>query len=46
MLSVSTTIADDVGFTVEFSNASDYKTTEGGTGESGGMLATQFVVEF
>ena len=46
MLSVSTTIADDVGFAVEFSNASDYKTTDGGTGESGGMLTTQFVVEF
>ncbi|MCK5003334.1 MAG: LbtU family siderophore porin [Gammaproteobacteria bacterium] len=46
MISVSTTIVDDVGFAVEYSSASDYETADGGTGESGGMLTAQLAVEF
>ena len=46
MLSVSTTVAGDVGLAVEFSNASDYETADGGTGESGSMLTAQLAVEF
>lgn len=46
MISVSTTVADDVGFKVEYTDASDYETTDGGSGESGGMLTAQLAVEF
>jgi hypothetical protein len=46
MISVSTTIVDDVGFAVEYSSASDYDLADGGTGESGGMLTAQLAVEF
>ncbi|MES0327287.1 MAG: LbtU family siderophore porin [Gammaproteobacteria bacterium] len=46
MLSVSTTVANDVGLKIEFSNASDYETADGGSGESGGMLTAQLAVEF
>ena len=46
MISVSTTVADDVGFKLEYSDASDYETTDGGSGESGGMLTAQLAVEF
>ena len=44
MISVSTTIADDVGFAVEYTDSDDYET--GGTGESGGVLTAQLAVEF
>lgn len=46
MISVSTTIADDVGFTVEYTNSNDYEISDGGSGESGGVLTAQLVVEF
>ena len=46
MISVSTTIADDVGFAVEYTDASDYDLADGGSGESGGMLTAQLAVEF
>ncbi|MDH5710976.1 MAG: LbtU family siderophore porin [Gammaproteobacteria bacterium] len=46
MFSVSTTVANDVAFAVELSNASDYETTDGGTGESGSMITAQLAVEF
>jgi len=46
MISVSTTIADDVGFAVEYTDSDDYETADGGSGESGGMLAAQLAVEF
>lgn len=46
MVSVSTSVAKDVGLVVEFSNASDYETADGGSGESGGMLTAQLAVEF
>ena len=46
MLSVSTTIAGNVGLGVEFANASDYETADGGSGESGGMFTAQLAVEF
>lgn len=46
MISVSTTIADDVGFAVEYTNSNDYETSDGGSGESGGVLAAQLAVEF
>ena len=46
MISASTTVADDVAFAVEYSNANDYEVADGGTGESGGMLTAQLAVEF
>ncbi|MFC1588636.1 LbtU family siderophore porin [Pseudomonadota bacterium] len=46
MISASTTIVDDVSFIVEYSNANDYETADGGSGESGGMLTAQMAVEF
>lgn len=46
MISVSTTVADDVGFKVEYTDASDYDLADGGSGESGGMLTAQLAVEF
>jgi len=46
MISVSTTVAGDVGLAVEYTNASDYEATDGGSGESGGMLTAQLAVEF
>ena len=46
LISVSTTVADDVAFAVEYSNANDYEVADGGTGESGGMLTAQIAVEF
>lgn len=46
LLSVSTTIAGDVGLAVELSNSSDYAIADGGTGESGSMLTAQLAIEF
>ena len=46
MISVSTTIADDVGFAVEYTDADDYETSDGGSGKSGGVLTAQLAVEF
>ncbi len=46
MFSVSTTIAGDVGFAVEYTDSDDYETADGGTGESGGVLTAQLAVEF
>ena len=46
MISVSTTVAGDVGLVIEYSDADDYETADGGTGESGGMLTAQLAVEF
>jgi len=46
MISVSTTIADDVGFAVEYADSDDYETADGGSGESGGVLTAQLAVEF
>ena len=46
MISASTTIFDDIGLAVEYSDASDYVTADGGTGNSGGMLTAQLAVEF
>ncbi|MCW8923343.1 MAG: LbtU family siderophore porin [Gammaproteobacteria bacterium] len=46
MISVSTTIAGDVGLAVEYTDADDYDVADGGTGESGGTLTAQLAVEF
>ena len=46
MISASTTIFDDIGLSVEYTDASDYVTADGGTGNSGGMLTAQLAVEF
>ncbi len=46
MISLSTTIADDVGFAVEYTDSDDYETADGGSGESGGVLTAQLAVEF
>jgi len=46
MISVSTTIADDVGFAVEYTDSDDYETSDLGSGESGGVLTAQLAVEF
>lgn len=46
MLSVSTSVATDVGLVIEFSDATDYETADSGSGESGGMLTAQLAVEF
>lgn len=46
LFSVATTVADDVGFSVEYTDASDYRLSDGGSGESGGMLSAQLAVEF
>lgn len=46
MISASTTLAEAVAFTVEYTDASDYRLSDGGSGESGGMLSAQLAVEF
>jgi len=46
LFSVTTTLAKDVGFIVEYSDASDYETADGGSGKSGSMLTAQLAVEF
>ena len=46
MFSVSTTVADAAALTVEYTSANDYEISDGGTGESGGMLTAQLAVEF
>jgi hypothetical protein len=46
MISASTTLADAVAFTVEYTSANDYEIADGGTGESGGMLTAQLALEF
>ena len=46
LLSVSTTVADDVALAVEFKNASDYEKADNGSGESGSTVTAQLAVEF